>query len=671
MLVHTAALLVLAASAPASPQQKGPQAIEWYVDASNPPPGTGSLSDPFYSITYALDHPSVESGHTVVVAPGIYRSEIVDFGGKDVALRSAHGPSVTVIEAPLSADPGLSTSIVMIENGETDVLIDGFHFRGGTGSRACSNFTYSAGGAISICGARARVTNCRFQGNRADRGGAIFVSAGRLELENVRFSGPGFDALGEAIYARNSTLVVRNGRFEDLRLQPVHAPLGQSAVVLEQSVAHFDQCAFERNATSLFGAHLWSRNSDTRVTRSTLGEAWGYAGTAIAVLGGSLELSEVTVRGATSAAAPGAGLFASNAAISIAECVFERNIVDGGREGGAIALSGGTLDVTDSWFDGNIAGDGGAVSIASGGTASMRRSTFVRNRARFDGGAIHLGQGLLSGEQLVFNGNAAVAPSSTGGAIYGAATLTRCTLHGNLAGLGGGGGGGAVFVASVLWNNVPTDLDSTCGASYSLVGMAGGASREFTIERDPMFFARDDLHLMPGSPAIDALPSQFGADGDGTPVELGAYLYDPTYCGESCFQSFGEFGCETVRNSTGARADLQANGDPQLSLNRLLLLATDLPPGVPVVVLASPTGALVPFIGSPAPLCLGPVVHRLEPSPLMSRPDGSLGFWVRLVNSDSEPIASAGESWHFQAWFRDVQGGWVSNMTSSVVVRLH
>ena len=670
MLVSTAALLVLTASAPLPPQQKGASAIEWHVDASNLPPGTGSTTDPFYSITYALGHPSVESGDTVTVAPGIYRSEIIDFGGKSVTLRSTSGPNFTVIEAPLSADPGLSTSIVKIESGATDVVIDGFHFRGGTGSRDCSNFSYAGGGAISICSSTARVTDCTFQGNRADRGGAIFVYNGRLELEDVRFSGPGFDALGEAIYARNSSILARRTRFEDLRLQPLQAPQGQSAVVLEHSVALFDQCTFERNATSLFGAHIWSRNSDTRVTRSTFGECWGYAGTALAVLGGSLTLSEVTVQGATSMAAPGAGLFASSAEITIAECIFERNVVDGGREGGAIAVSGGTLDVTDSWFDGNVAGDGGAISIAGGAHASMQRSTFIRNRAHFDGGAIHVGQGLLDGERLVFNGNAAVAASSTGGAVCGAATLGRSTLHGNIAGLGGGGGGATSFVGSVLWGNVPADLDFTCSASYSIVGEAGGAALEFVLDRDPQFFARDDLHLIPGSPAIDALPMQFGTDDDGTAGEFGAFSYDPTYCGEDCSWGLGSVGCPTVRNSTGGRADLQANGNPSLEEDRLLLLATGMPPGVPVVVLASQSGAFVPFHSSPAPLCLGPVVHRLPPGPVTSRPDGSLGFWVQLVDENFEPIASAGETWHFQAWFRDAQGEWTSNMTSSIAVPL-
>lgn len=88
------------------------------------------------SIQAAID--GADSGAEIVVEPGTY-VEHVDFRGKDLAVRSAGGPSVTVI------DGGGKGPVVRFTSGETrDARLQGFTVRGG--ARVYDNWHYIGGG---------------------------------------------------------------------------------------------------------------------------------------------------------------------------------------------------------------------------------------------------------------------------------------------------------------------------------------------------------------------------------------------------------------------------------------------------------------------------------------------------------------------------------------------
>jgi hypothetical protein len=138
-------------------------------------------------------------------------------------------------------------------------------------------------------------------------------------------------------------------------------------------------------------------------------------------------------------------------------------------------LADASLVVSDSTFEANVAGSGGAIDIEAG-LITITRSTFAGNRAVSDGegwargGAINIWDGMLAVENSTFSGNSVAGPSfgSAGGAIAvsgsATATLTHVTVTGNVAeGRARGGGiagpllqgfGAASFVPVTVVNSI-------------------------------------------------------------------------------------------------------------------------------------------------------------------------------------------------------------------------
>lgn len=674
------AITLTAALAAAAPSQDGPGApTVWYVDRTNPPPGTGTPADPFFSVSFAVSHSTVETGDTILVAPGIYTGEEIDFDGKNVEVRSLGGPGRTRLVAPPQFFPSEPHVVARIDSGETGVVLEGFTLSGGTGaySFACVGFTEIVGGAIVVCGASARVQNCVFENNIAERGGSVFVKGGCLTLINSVFSGFGCSALGQAVYVDSSTATIEGCTFEDLRIAPEGTPVGRGAVIIDQSVAAVRNCTFERNATRLFGAHLWSRSSTVVVEDSIFGASTGYAGASVATLGGDLTLRGSVFRDGRSVSAPGAGLFGAGAEITVERCLFQSNAVLGAREGGAIALQNSDLTVRETRFLGNVSDRGGAIDLNLGSSALVERCEFIDNVAAGDGGAIAVTAGTLHAARSTFQGNVA-GPSGVGGAIFGAipssGDLVRCTLHGNSAGIGGGASGRFQLTGSIAWGNSPTDLVQGCVAQDSIVGAPGGAVLQNVSAADPRFFGPADIHLLPGSPAIDALDLGYGLDPDGSRREMGARTFVPSYGGDLCDLDFSTPGCGSGPNSTLRTAVLVAVGSPVMGQERLIVAGTGFPSRQPAMLLASEAGAQTRLPGSSQPLCLGPPVYRLLSTTALTRADGTFAAVLPTLSGSFAGTLMAGDAWHVQAWFRDVgpsatgKPGTTSSSTSSSVI---
>ena len=134
--------------------------------------------------------------------------------------------------------------------------------------------------------------------------------------------------------------------------------------------------------------------------------------------------------------------------------------------------------------------------------------------------------------------------------------------------------------------------------------------------------------------------------------------------------------CPAVTNSSGQPALIAATGSTQVANNDLALKATQLPVGQFGYFLVSQGQDFVPNPpGSSGNLCLGggSLVGRYS---LMVQNSGALGEISMVVDLSALPTpnapflvaAQAGETWNFQAWFRDV--GYTSNFTDGVSVML-
>ncbi len=135
------------------------------------------------------------------------------------------------------------------------------------------------------------------------------------------------------------------------------------------------------------------------------------------------------------------------------------------------------------------------------------------------------------------------------------------------------------------------------------------------------------------------------------------------------FHSFAAVGlesCMQVPNSSGLDAHLHASGLPSSEDNWFFLGVENGPPGAAALFLASRAqGPAVALPGSLGQLCLAAPVIRLPGPVRVVDGSGRVGVQVPLTPESTAALPiSAGETWHFQCWYRDSNPGPTSNLTS-------
>ncbi len=187
----------------------------------------------------------------------------------------------------------------------------------------------------------------------------------------------------------------------------------------------------------------------------------------------------------------------NNSSPTVVNCIFRNN--NGGAYGGGIFVT----------------------SPASNPT--IYNCVFIENTAQLGGGISTLGAGSVTVTNCLFVENSAYGQNFGGGMDIDAttATITNCTFYGNSAAQGGAilnrGGSNTTITNSIFWNNgiEDTPASSTYVAFSDVQGGWFGLGT-MNIDTDPLFAdqANGDLHLLPGSPCIDA------ADGTAVPSDL-------------------------------------------------------------------------------------------------------------------------------------------------------
>ncbi|MCP3919785.1 MAG: PQQ-dependent sugar dehydrogenase [bacterium] len=164
---------------------------------------------------------------------------------------------------------------------------------------------------------------------------------------------------------------------------------------------------------------------------------------------------------------------------------------------------------------------------------------------------------------------------------------------------------------------------------------------------------------------IDQLAT-FGEDGVGElyVADLGGSVYKIVReCG---FETY----CETTPNSTGLSARAIASGSARIASNELILTASNLPANQFGHFFMSSTRDFVPlFGGSQGNLCVAPPIYRFADDIWNSGPSGSATFYPDLVDLPPGVMVRAGDTWYFQAWFRDRNPTRTSNTTNGASVR--
>ena len=154
-------------------------------------------------------------------------------------------------------------------------------------------------------------------------------------------------------------------------------------------------------------------------------------------------------------------------------------------------------------------------------------------------------------------------------------------------------------------------------------------------------------------------------------------LYDNLLVEEADF-SVGTNLCTANANSTGSAASIGAIGSNNTITNNLTLQASGMPDGQFGIFLASRMGGfnVMQPMGSDGSICLdGTIARILDSGTAVVSAGGAFETRVDLTmipepNPTGMPIAiQPGETWYFQAWFRDVNLlGNTSNFTDSLEI---
>jgi hypothetical protein len=173
----------------------------WHVGSNPNPPGTGTPSDPYTSIQYAITRPATLSGDTLLVAAGATYPETLDTSGKSLTLRAAWGgpgPAPYAVVDAQQLGPCLQ-----IGNGET-VVLEGLRLTGGASP---------TGGGLCLTSGNATLRGCRIDGNVATQvGGGVWVdvlAAATLEhcvIADNEVTSPTGHGGGVAVHAPSAVL---------------------------------------------------------------------------------------------------------------------------------------------------------------------------------------------------------------------------------------------------------------------------------------------------------------------------------------------------------------------------------------------------------------------------------------------------------------------------------
>ena len=184
-----------------------------------------------------------------------------------------------------------------------------------------------------------------------------------------------------------------------------------------------------------------------------MGNSATYYGGAIANLGGTLNITDGYISN-NSSANYGGGLY-NQGPLTISGSTFLGNESVGGFAGGAIYYSmvGGTATIDGSTFFDNQAESGGAIFI-SAGTINVSDTTFESNDATFDGGAFYVaGSGVLTLTNSTIAANTS-AYRAGGIFTFGNLTTTNVTISDNTASNVNSGGGIYNFAVWLTKNTI-------------------------------------------------------------------------------------------------------------------------------------------------------------------------------------------------------------------------
>ena len=403
------------------------------------------------------------------------------------AIYNAAGAELTVDDVTFANNSSVNNVAGAINNRDGKVIITNSTFKGNdSGTKAGGAIANTAGsteegklGTITIKGST-------FEGNKAGNGGAVWNgSDGKVEIADSTFKGNTAVAeggLGQGGAITNADkMTITGGSFAN------NTATYSGGAIYNDANAAGSQTSLTIDGTTFTG------NSVTADFKTTNND--NIAGGAIFNdTGAKLDVKNATFTDNTSSLKGGA-IFNRDGEVAITNSTFKNNSVPTSAGGAVLNESGdtsktGTITITGSTFEGNKAGNGGAVWNGFNGKVDITASTFKSNTA-----LVGIGQGgaITNADQMTitgstFEGNQA---GKIGGAIFNAAsgnltfngtnTFTNNTAAGNANDIYNAGsitvadgtttlGSGLTQVNGKVTVSTGATLDMASGSSLSFEG---------------------------------------------------------------------------------------------------------------------------------------------------------------------------------------------------------
>lgn len=198
------------------------------------------------------------------------------------------------------------------------------------------------------------------------------------------------------------------------------------------------------------------------------------SGGALYITGGTVNVTNSSLSNNPASLGYGGAIFMTGGGLTISNCTLSQN---SSKYGGAICLRGSTVvTITNSTLADNDAQFGGAVYTSnSTDEITIRNSTLSGNDATGAGGGILTNAGPVTIANSTLSGNRALGgPNGRGGGILiggsnGGTTITNCTLTKNVAAIGGNlAGGGGISGGPVNMSNTIVCGNSANGGSANI-----------------------------------------------------------------------------------------------------------------------------------------------------------------------------------------------------------
>lgn len=353
----------------------------------------------------------------------------------------------------------------------------------------------------------------------------------------------------------------------------------------------------------------------------------------------------------------------------------------------------GALVVVGAPGDVDMGSGAGAVYALDAATGSLAWKFTAADGAPNDrlGQAVHLTGTLLLAGATGHDGGRGAVYVVDAGTGQGLAKLVNTSLRG--LGVGESLDSDGTLVVAGSWESSSSALvfDLASGAVVSELEMEG---RPATVQLaggrawvgDPASTAVFVFDAWTGRPLNPVFTSQGEVDdllGRGLAVRddlivvgapygaVGAKRPGKAYVFSVC-EAIGVRYCSpAVDNSTGAPGLMTVLGSPVVADGELVLRATSLPSDRFGLFLASRTqGFLANPGGSTGHLCLGGTIGRYAQKKAKSNWSGQLQIRANLAKIPTDPPSAVqpGDTWNFQAWYRDGMGSGPSNFTDAVSV---